>query len=106
MSEFNAQQRQAVKAIGMRCNALIESTQNGYAQSTILTPVDRIAELDWCGYLSATTMSYTDHLLVEDHIVPKNIPAFRGWTTKLLREPELREILEQEDLDWEQLTYH
>nr|GMD04566.1 uncharacterized protein LOC109155364 [Ipomoea batatas] len=85
----------------------IASPEPEFSVDEELDNVDKIAELDWCGYLLQrlvnetreqltihlpSQMFYTDHLLVKDCIVPRNIPAFRGWTTKLLRERDFKDI--------------
>nr|GMC93902.1 uncharacterized protein LOC109155623 isoform X3 [Ipomoea batatas] len=80
--------------------------------------VDRITDLDWCGYLLRSLvvahghwtqdrtrkfmgpllfliLLYADRIVVGGRDVPRSIPTLNGWTTELLKALEAREITAQ-----------
>ncbi|XP_031119232.1 uncharacterized protein LOC116022603 [Ipomoea triloba] len=102
-------------------STLIASVSNGYAnQKTVhmFRDVDRITDLDWCGYLLRSLvvahghwtqdrtrkfmgpllfliLLYADRVVVGGRDVPRSIPTLNGWTTELLKAREAREITAQ-----------
>nr|GMD61446.1 uncharacterized protein LOC109155132 isoform X1 [Ipomoea batatas]GME09352.1 uncharacterized protein LOC109155132 isoform X1 [Ipomoea batatas] len=76
MKEFNARQRQAVRDIGTR--------------EIVCRPFQKVGKRDCT--ITQKKMFYIDRVVVGDRVIPRGIPAFVGWTSKLLREREVAEI--------------
>ncbi|XP_019196010.1 PREDICTED: uncharacterized protein LOC109189836 [Ipomoea nil] len=93
-------------------SSLISCMNNGYCNQMVfhhLDDVSAIGSLNWCRFVIEELLSThalwrvaNDHrftgpifFLIVRHgprVVPRAIPAFRGWTSKFLRERELSEI--------------
>nr|GMD37751.1 uncharacterized protein LOC109174777 [Ipomoea batatas] len=122
MKEFNARQRQAVRDIGMtgilgleithtpltlgrwlvsnfmpmdcslqlRPGRIVEITREDVA-ATVSLPLDDRMQC-FTGPLLSLMMFYIDRVVVGDCVILRGIPAFVGWTSKLLREQEVAKI--------------
>nr|GMC78947.1 uncharacterized protein LOC109150412 [Ipomoea batatas] len=83
-------------------STLIRCMNNGYAYQNIFDDwevVENIKDLNWCRFVldslvetRALWMFYVDRVARLGGPVPRAVPAFRGWTSKLLRAREFIEI--------------
>nr|GMD88451.1 uncharacterized protein LOC109174777 [Ipomoea batatas] len=117
MKEFNARQRQAVRDIVSNFKLVDCSLQLGPGRIVEIIREDVAATLgtgeivcrpfqkvgkelrDWRAEMgkrdctiTQKKMFYIDRVVVGDRVIPRGIPAFVGWTSKLLREREVAEI--------------
>nr|GMC62898.1 uncharacterized protein LOC109160887 [Ipomoea batatas] len=87
-------------------STLVASEHNGYVNQKIvhmLQDVDRIADLDWCGFLLKSLVNChedwsqrkrlrTHHLLNCKRDVQRVVSSLKGWSTKMLKARESLEI--------------
>nr|GLL39484.1 uncharacterized protein LOC109155623 isoform X1 [Ipomoea trifida] len=76
-------------------STLIESEHNGYVNQKTMHmfgDTDKIAELDWCGYVLKCLLLYVDRVVVGTRDNTRVRPVLKGWTTKMLNRREAREI--------------
>nr|GMD31260.1 uncharacterized protein LOC109155623 isoform X2 [Ipomoea batatas] len=84
-------------------STLIASEHNGYVNQKIvhmLHDVDRIADLDWCGFLLKRLVNCHEdwsqrkrlRLVIGKRDVQRVVPSLKGWSTKMLKARESLEI--------------
>ncbi|CAH9104033.1 unnamed protein product [Cuscuta europaea] len=104
--------------IVLMVSLLLDNTANGYANPLILSNlvnVVRIREMNWCEYVMTTLIEkkhvwekndtksftgpllflmllYVDRVVVYRRKIDRSIPAWRGWTSTLLRARETEEM--------------